>query len=118
MAVRVESGHSVLYPGQRQRMTARPSMALCHVNILRHKTRNFISSLPVIATELLGVIDPSQEYLFYVLACLTDNQRLSLRCYQSQSTVLGAKPHLSPSLTPLSRETANDGPFRQRRITS
>jgi cold shock protein len=30
-------------------------------------------------------------------------------CYQSKSTVLGAKPHLLPSLTPLSRETANFG---------
>ena len=31
--------------------------------------------------------------------------------YQSKSTVLGARSHLPPSLTPLSRETANDGRF-------
>jgi hypothetical protein len=38
------------------------------------------------------------------------NGYLILR-YRSKSTVLGAKPHLSPSLTPLSRETANQGCF-------
>jgi hypothetical protein len=36
---------------------------------------------------------------------------VTMKSYQSLSTVLGAKPHLSPSLTPPSRETANHGCF-------
>src|SRR5437868_477111 len=55
--------------------------------------------------KLQADINSRQRYCEHGPDLLDDN------CYQSKSTVLGAKPHLSPSLTPLSRETANDGCF-------